>query len=89
MPRFGTAMLVVSGLAPDLDYASYFGGAGAFMRFHRTVLHSITGSAVMACAVAGAFCILDRSMPPKKKQSQTEWECNYSGPFARTGPHGT
>jgi len=59
-------MLVVSGLAADLDYASYFGGAGAFMRFHRTVLHSVTGSAVVACVVAGAFCVLDRKLPPKK-----------------------
>jgi membrane-bound metal-dependent hydrolase YbcI (DUF457 family) len=82
LPRFGTAMLVVSGLAPDLDYASYFGGAGAFMRFHRTVLHSITGSAVMACAVAGAFCILDRSMPPKKKQSQTTAPLAFAAAFA-------
>jgi inner membrane protein len=66
LPRFGTAMMVVSGLAPDLDYASYLGGAGPFMRFHRAALHSVAGSAVMACAVAGAFCLLDRKMPPKK-----------------------
>jgi len=59
-------MLVVSGLAPDLDYASYLGGASAFMRFHRTVLHSIPGAAVMACAIAGAFCLLDRKLPPQK-----------------------
>ena len=38
LPRFGTAMLVVSGLALDLDYLSYVGGANAFMRFHRTAL---------------------------------------------------
>ncbi|HEY4709574.1 MAG TPA: metal-dependent hydrolase [Candidatus Acidoferrales bacterium] len=66
LPRFGTAMLVVSGLAADLDYASYFGGAGAFMRFHRTALHSVAGSAVVACVVAGAFCLLDRRLPAKK-----------------------
>jgi len=59
-------MLVVSGLAADLDYASYFGGAGAFMRFHRTALHSVAGSAVVACVVAGAFCLLDRRLPAKK-----------------------
>lgn len=72
LPRFGTTMMVVSGLAADLDYVSYFGGASAFMRFHRSVLHSVAGSAVMACAVAGAFCALDNKMPPKKKSpSQT------------------
>jgi membrane-bound metal-dependent hydrolase YbcI (DUF457 family) len=65
-------MMVVSGLAPDLDYASYAGGAGAFMRIHRTALHSIAGSAIVACAVAVAFCAIDRKMPQKKKSySQT------------------
>jgi membrane-bound metal-dependent hydrolase YbcI (DUF457 family) len=66
LPRFGAAMLIVSGVLPDLDYASYFGGPAAFIQFHRTALHSIAGSAVMACAVAGAFWVLDRKMPPKK-----------------------
>ena len=63
LPRFGTAMLIVSGIAPDLDYLSYFGGAHAFIRFHRTVLHSLAGSGLMACALAGAFCVLDRKYP--------------------------
>jgi inner membrane protein len=67
LPRFGATMMLVSGLAPDLDYASYVGGAGAFMRLHRTALHSIVGSAIVACAVAAAFCALDRKMPQKKK----------------------
>jgi inner membrane protein len=71
LPRFGTAMIVASGLAPDLDYASYLGGAEAFMRFHRSALHSVAGSAVMACAIAGAFCVLDRKMPPKKTARAT------------------
>ncbi len=66
LPRFGTAMMIVSGLAPDLDYACYFGGASAFMRFHRTALHSIAGSALTACVIAGAFCVLDRKLPPKR-----------------------
>ena len=82
LPRFGTAMLVVSGLAPDLDYASYFGGAGAFMRFHRTVLHSVAGSAVLACAVAGAFCALDRRMPPKKNPAKTIAPLAFGAAFA-------
>lgn len=60
LPRYGAWMIVVSGVAPDLDYLSYLGGAGAFLRFHRTALHSLAGSAVMCCAIAGAFCILDR-----------------------------
>jgi membrane-bound metal-dependent hydrolase YbcI (DUF457 family) len=63
LPRFGTAMLIVSGVAPDLDYLSYFGGAHSFIRFHRTVLHSLAGSALMACVLAGVFCALDRKYP--------------------------
>lgn len=65
LPRFGTAMLIVSGVAPDLDYASYLGGAGAFLRIHRTALHSLAGAAVMACAIAGMFCALDKRLPAK------------------------
>jgi inner membrane protein len=61
LPRFGTVMLVVSGVAADLDYLSYFGGASAFLRFHRTVLHSLLGSALLAATIAGVFCFLDRN----------------------------
>jgi membrane-bound metal-dependent hydrolase YbcI (DUF457 family) len=71
LPRFGTAMLVASGIAPDLDYASYFGGASAFMRFHRGALHSVAGSAVVACGIACAFYALDRRVPPKKSARAT------------------
>jgi membrane-bound metal-dependent hydrolase YbcI (DUF457 family) len=82
LPRFGMAMMVVAGLAPDLDYASYFGGAGAFMRFHRTLLHSIAGSTVVACVLAGAFCVLDRRMPPKKRPTQTAAPLGFGAAFA-------
>jgi membrane-bound metal-dependent hydrolase YbcI (DUF457 family) len=66
LPRFGTLMLVASGVAPDLDYASYLGGAGGFMRFHRAALHSVVGAALMVGVIAGAFLLLDRRMPPNK-----------------------
>ena len=59
-------MLIAAGLAPDLDYLSYLGGPEAFLRFHRTVLHSLLGAAVTAGALAAAFCVADRRMPPKK-----------------------
>jgi membrane-bound metal-dependent hydrolase YbcI (DUF457 family) len=67
MPRFAATMMIVAGLAPDLDYAAYFGGASAFMRFHRTVLHSIAGSVVVAIAIAAVFCAVDRKYPQRKK----------------------
>ena len=56
LPRFGTAMLVVSGLAADLDYASYIGGPGVFLRFHSAALHSLAGSALLTCGLAAGFC---------------------------------
>lgn len=65
LPRYGTAMLVVAGVAPDVDYASYLGGAGAFLRFNRALLHSIPSAILLACAVAGAFCFFDRRRPQK------------------------
>lgn len=63
LPRFGVAMLVAAGIAPDLDYASYLGGPGAFFRLHRTLLHSLLGSALLACAIAAAFYVLDQKWP--------------------------
>ena len=53
-------MLVISGVAADLDYASYFGGPSVFLRFHQTLLHSVLGSAMIACVVAAAFFIVDK-----------------------------
>jgi len=58
LPRFGTAMLVVAGVAPDLDYASYLGGAGSFLQYDRTLLHSLPSSFVLAIALAAAFYFL-------------------------------
>jgi inner membrane protein len=55
LPRHGTAIILVAGVAPDLDYASYLSGASAFLRLHRALLHSIPGAAFVACATAGIF----------------------------------
>lgn len=65
LPQYGTAILAASAIAPDLDYASYFGGASAFLRFNRTLLHSIPSAAALACAIAAGFWWLAR------KRSQT------------------
>jgi inner membrane protein len=40
---------------------SYFWGPVAFLRFHRTVLHSLLGSVLMCCILAAVFCLLDRA----------------------------
>jgi membrane-bound metal-dependent hydrolase YbcI (DUF457 family) len=83
LPRFGTAMLIVSGVVPDLDFASYFAGPSAFLRFHRTALHSATGAAVAACVIAGAFCALDRKLPAKKAaQTKTRAPLTFAAAVA-------
>src|SRR5271156_2743328 len=61
LPRLGFAMLVTSGVAAELDFVSYFGGPASFLRFHRTVLHSLAGTLVMCCCVAGIYFLLDHS----------------------------
>ncbi len=48
-------MLIVCGVAPDLDYVSFIAGANAFMRIHRTAFHSIAGGALLACGVAAGL----------------------------------
>src|SRR5277367_2687968 len=65
LPRYGTAMLVVSGVAADLDFLSYLGGPSAFLRFHRGVLHSVAGSVVLVCALAAGFWAIDRRLAVK------------------------
>lgn len=59
LPRYGMAIMLVAGVAPDLDYVSYFGGATAFLRFHRAALHSVVGAAVVAVVTAGVFWAID------------------------------
>jgi membrane-bound metal-dependent hydrolase YbcI (DUF457 family) len=66
LPRFGTAILIVSGVAPDLDYLSYFAGPGSFLRFHRAVTHSLVGSAALVLLIALVFCCMDRRFAAKK-----------------------
>src|SRR6202142_4510174 len=65
LPRFGTRMIVLAGVAADLDFTSYLDGPESFLRFHRTVLHSLLGSALMACVIAWAFTIAAKKIPPK------------------------
>ena len=70
LPRFGKAMLVVAGVAPDLDYASYLGGAGSFLRYDRTLLHSLLSSFLLTIALAAAFYFV--ALHREKKTSELE-----------------
>jgi inner membrane protein len=60
LQRYGAAMLVVAGVAADLDFLSYFGGPSGYLRFHRGVLHSVLGSVVLVCVLALVFGALAR-----------------------------
>lgn len=82
LPRFGTLMLVVSGLASDLDYASYFGGASAYIQFHRAILHSFLGCGVMISALAGGFCILDHRIPDQKAHTASLRRLRFASALA-------
>jgi membrane-bound metal-dependent hydrolase YbcI (DUF457 family) len=60
LPRYGTAMLIVAGVAPDLDFAAYLGGPVEYVKFHRAVLHSFAGGLILCCCIAAAFYFWDR-----------------------------
>jgi len=60
LPLFGTAILIVSGVAADLDYLSYLAGPAAFLRFHRAVLHSLLGTSVLVFTIAAVFYRISR-----------------------------
>ena len=58
--RLAAPMLVVSGLAADLDWVSYTAGAPAFLAWRRTASHSLLGAAVISAGVAAGFWLLGR-----------------------------
>ena len=58
--RMALVILVVAGVAPDLDWLSYFGGAHAYFRFHYALLHSIAGAGVLAVVIAAIFWLVGR-----------------------------
>jgi inner membrane protein len=61
--RAATPMLLVSGLIADVDWVTRFGGAAAFLRGHRTVTHSLVGTAAIIAAVAAASWLAGRKYP--------------------------
>lgn len=59
--RLATPVLVVSGLAADVDLLSYAGGADAFLHLHRALAHSLLGSAVLVLLIATGFWFFGRA----------------------------
>jgi inner membrane protein len=64
-------MLLTTGVAADLDALSYFSGPAVFLRFHRTVLHSLVGSLSIAFVTAAIFLAIDKIRPKRLPVSQT------------------
>lgn len=64
-------MLLTTGVAADLDALSYFGGPALFLRFHRTVLHSLVGSLSIAFVTAAIFLAIDKIRSKRQPPSQT------------------
>lgn len=60
MTRLATPMVLVAGLAADIDVVSLAGGAGSYLEYNRTLTHSLVGSGVLAVLVAAAFWLLGR-----------------------------
>lgn len=60
LSRKSLPILIVSGVAADLDLLSYFGGAGAYLHWHDTALHSLVGTAIVVFGVAGVFWLVGR-----------------------------
>jgi membrane-bound metal-dependent hydrolase YbcI (DUF457 family) len=61
LPRRGLAILLIAGLAPDLDLLSYFASASEYLRFHATLLHAIPSALLVALMVALIFLAIDRT----------------------------
>jgi membrane-bound metal-dependent hydrolase YbcI (DUF457 family) len=65
--RMATPMLLVSGLAADLDWISYTAGAPAFLQWHRTASHSLLGAAAISAVVAAGFWLWGRRGEPPRR----------------------
>ena len=61
--RMATPMLLVSGLAADVDWVTRLSGASAFLHGHRTATHSFVGTIVLIAGIAGGFWIAGRKFP--------------------------
>ena len=58
-PR-ATPILIAAALAPDIDLVSVIGGASTYLRFHRTVFHSLTGGLALAILLAAIATLILR-----------------------------
>lgn len=59
--RLATTMILIAGLAADLDWLTYWAGPRAFMLGHRTFLHSVLGALAIAVLMASIFWVIGRT----------------------------
>ena len=64
-------MLLITGVAADLDFLSYFGGPAVFLRFHHTLLHSLVGSFSIVLVTAATFLAIENIRSKRRPGSQT------------------
>jgi inner membrane protein len=60
MTRLATPMLIVSGVAADLDWLTVLFGPREFLEGHRTITHSLIGTAAIAILIGLFFTIAGR-----------------------------
>jgi inner membrane protein len=60
LTRLATPMLIVSGVAADLDWLTALFGPRAFLEGHRTVTHSLIGTGAIAIFTALVFTVAGR-----------------------------
>jgi len=77
---------VTAGLAPDVDWVSVFGGARAFLEWHRTATHSIVGIVVIAAAIAAAYVLIAPRVGRivRRKRAETSLPAGRQAPPLRT-----
>jgi inner membrane protein len=63
LTRTATPMLLASGLVADVDWATRFLGARAFLHGYRTATHSLVGTAAIVAVVASVFFVAGRKYP--------------------------
>jgi inner membrane protein len=61
--KLATPMLLVSGLAADMDWVTRLGSATTFLHGHRTATHSLIGTAAIAALASAAFWLAGRKYP--------------------------
>ena len=73
-----TPILIAAALAPDLDLLTVAGSAGAYLRFHRTLLHSLVGGFAVALALAAIATSILNLRKSKEQSPQKSFLVAFS-----------